>query len=110
MDDSHSGNFVSFACSTDTSYNDLATLWFNTQVGFLGLAQTLWGPRGQEGGFQSSHSFPASIKASPSLSPILFLPPGMQDDAIRNLFSSKTKQVSLLRALESSNDSSSSNH
>jgi chloride channel 7 len=28
---SYSGNFVSFGCSADNQYNDLATLFFNTQ-------------------------------------------------------------------------------
>mmetsp|Transcript_23545 Transcript_23545/g.51672 ORF Transcript_23545/g.51672 Transcript_23545/m.51672 type:complete len:861 (+) Transcript_23545:337-2919(+) len=45
QDNSHSGNFVSFGCKYNNQYNDLATIFFNTQ-----------------------------------------------DDAIRNLFSSKTKQ------------------
>ncbi|KAG1653076.1 hypothetical protein FOA52_007509 [Chlamydomonas sp. UWO 241] len=45
MDNSHSGNFVSFGCASKYEYNDLATIFFNTQ-----------------------------------------------DDAIRNLFSSKTKR------------------
>jgi hypothetical protein len=31
-DNSHSGNFVSFGCTAPTQYNDLATLFFNTQA------------------------------------------------------------------------------
>lgn len=33
VDNSHSGNFVNFACAHGHEYNDLATIFFNTQVG-----------------------------------------------------------------------------
>jgi hypothetical protein len=32
MDNSHSGNFVNFACPASHQYHDLATIFFNTQV------------------------------------------------------------------------------
>jgi len=33
IDNTHSGNFVNFACPAATQYHDLATIFFNTQVG-----------------------------------------------------------------------------
>jgi hypothetical protein len=32
VDNSHSGNFVNFACPAGNQYHDLATIFFNTQV------------------------------------------------------------------------------
>jgi hypothetical protein len=32
VDNTHSGNFVNFACPAGGQYHDLATIFFNTQV------------------------------------------------------------------------------
>lgn len=64
---------MQFFCSKDKEYNDLATIFFNTQVGSLISIPLSW-----------------SVYMVFKLCKPKFLFDMLQDDAIRNLFSAKT--------------------